>query len=198
MKSSIFWDITLKVNRRFGGTYRLHLQGWIIRARYQRESRWKAGFHDIISQKKVRFVTTGVRTSNPTQTYNSASSSWSLQMIVIYVYMKVHSIRELNYMFWSLNGYHHVTGTVNDNNFVNVFSKLDPSCRYLIYYQWQNRSYIISVHQTITLKYNLIKHIVSVVVKRRVKLDQVTTVSNVKACVFVSACIWVFCCGNAL
>jgi hypothetical protein len=31
MKSSIFWDITpctpLKVNRRFGGTYRLHLQG---------------------------------------------------------------------------------------------------------------------------------------------------------------------------
>jgi hypothetical protein len=30
MKSSIFWDITpctlLKVNRRFGGTYRLHLQ----------------------------------------------------------------------------------------------------------------------------------------------------------------------------
>jgi hypothetical protein len=31
MKSSIFWDITpcspLSVNRRFGGTYRLHLQG---------------------------------------------------------------------------------------------------------------------------------------------------------------------------
>jgi hypothetical protein len=31
MKSSIFWDITLcsplNVNRRFGGTYRLHLQG---------------------------------------------------------------------------------------------------------------------------------------------------------------------------
>jgi hypothetical protein len=31
MKSTIFWDITpcslLKVNRRFGGTYRLHLQG---------------------------------------------------------------------------------------------------------------------------------------------------------------------------
>jgi hypothetical protein len=38
MKSSIFWDITpcslLKVNRSFGGTYRLHLQGWkISRAR---------------------------------------------------------------------------------------------------------------------------------------------------------------------
>jgi hypothetical protein len=31
MKSYIFWDITscspIKVNRRFGGTYRLHLQG---------------------------------------------------------------------------------------------------------------------------------------------------------------------------
>jgi hypothetical protein len=31
MKSSVFWDITpcspLKVNRCFGGTYRIHLQG---------------------------------------------------------------------------------------------------------------------------------------------------------------------------
>jgi hypothetical protein len=37
MESTIFWDITtcspLKVNRRFGGTYRLHLQGgsWWLR-----------------------------------------------------------------------------------------------------------------------------------------------------------------------
>jgi hypothetical protein len=34
MKSSIFWDIKpcspLKVNRRFGGTYRLHLQGFLL------------------------------------------------------------------------------------------------------------------------------------------------------------------------
>jgi hypothetical protein len=42
MKSTIFWDITpcspLKVNRRFGGTYRLHLQGRrISRAGNQRE-----------------------------------------------------------------------------------------------------------------------------------------------------------------
>jgi hypothetical protein len=41
------WDITscspLKVNRRFGGTYRLHLQSRrISRARDQRESRWQA------------------------------------------------------------------------------------------------------------------------------------------------------------
>jgi hypothetical protein len=41
----MFWDITpcspLKFNRRFGGTYRLHLQGrWIRRVRNQRESSW--------------------------------------------------------------------------------------------------------------------------------------------------------------
>jgi hypothetical protein len=43
MKSSIFWDITpcrlLKVNGRFGGTCRLHLQGRrISKARNQRET----------------------------------------------------------------------------------------------------------------------------------------------------------------
>jgi hypothetical protein len=36
MKSSIFWDITscspLKVNRRFGGTYRLHLHEYVLTA----------------------------------------------------------------------------------------------------------------------------------------------------------------------
>jgi hypothetical protein len=47
VKFSIFWDITpcspLKVDRRFGGTYRLHLQGRrISRARNQRESRRQA------------------------------------------------------------------------------------------------------------------------------------------------------------
>jgi hypothetical protein len=46
MKSTIFWDITpcsaLKVIRRFGGSYRLRLQGRrISRARNQRESRWQ-------------------------------------------------------------------------------------------------------------------------------------------------------------
>jgi hypothetical protein len=47
IKSTIFWDITpcspLKVNRCFGGTYRLLLQSRrISRARNQRESRWQA------------------------------------------------------------------------------------------------------------------------------------------------------------
>jgi hypothetical protein len=50
MKSTIFWDITpcssLKVNRRFGRTYRLHLYGRkISRARNQRETeeKWRNG-----------------------------------------------------------------------------------------------------------------------------------------------------------
>jgi hypothetical protein len=69
--SSIFWDITpcspLKVNRRFGGTYRTHLQGRRIRrARNQRESRWQAvppkrrltfnELHGVISQKIALFT----------------------------------------------------------------------------------------------------------------------------------------------
>jgi hypothetical protein len=47
MKSSVFWDITpyspLKVNRRFRGTYWIHLQGGrISREKNQRESGWQA------------------------------------------------------------------------------------------------------------------------------------------------------------
>jgi hypothetical protein len=43
MKSIVFWDIMpcspSKVNRSFGGTFRLHLQNPMSRTRYQRESR---------------------------------------------------------------------------------------------------------------------------------------------------------------
>jgi hypothetical protein len=96
MKTTIFWDITpyspLKVNRRFGGIYRLHLQGRrISQARNQRESRWKAeplrpwirrryfppkrrlpfnGLHGVISQKTALFIITSVRTSNSTYILN--------------------------------------------------------------------------------------------------------------------------------
>jgi hypothetical protein len=51
----IFWDITpcspLRINRRFGGTYRLHLRG--------RKISWArnhAGLHGVMSQKMVRFI----------------------------------------------------------------------------------------------------------------------------------------------
>jgi hypothetical protein len=44
--SSIFWDITpcspLKVSRRFGGTYRLHIYGLLNRVRNQSEGSWHA------------------------------------------------------------------------------------------------------------------------------------------------------------
>jgi hypothetical protein len=43
MKSAVFWDLTpcrYCVNRRFGGTYRLHLQGRKIRERGISVSRW--------------------------------------------------------------------------------------------------------------------------------------------------------------
>jgi hypothetical protein len=57
MKSSAFWDITpcslLKVNWRFGGTCRIHLQGQkISQARNQRENRWQAELKILISNWK--------------------------------------------------------------------------------------------------------------------------------------------------
>jgi hypothetical protein len=61
MKISIFWDVMscspLKVNRRFGGTCRLHLQGWrISQARNQheaggRQSSWLIGLVYFASLK---------------------------------------------------------------------------------------------------------------------------------------------------
>jgi hypothetical protein len=52
-KINIFWDIMpcslFKIHRRFGGTYRLHLQGGISRAKYERESRWEAASFALVS-----------------------------------------------------------------------------------------------------------------------------------------------------
>jgi hypothetical protein len=50
----------LSGTRRFGGTYRLHLQGRRI---VQQTSEQAGG---VISQKKILFKTTAVKTSNPT------------------------------------------------------------------------------------------------------------------------------------
>jgi hypothetical protein len=101
LKSIFFWDMTscsvLSGTRRFGGTYRLHLQGRRIVQRfaelfYDPEGlplacsllcwtillpwRWKRyvppkrrvplnTLHGVISQKKILFKTTAVKTSNP-------------------------------------------------------------------------------------------------------------------------------------
>jgi hypothetical protein len=67
LKSTIFWDIMLcspsSVNRSFGGTYRLHLQG--RKNNLSKKSVWTQVAS--ISQKMVLFITTAVRTSNPTK-----------------------------------------------------------------------------------------------------------------------------------
>jgi hypothetical protein len=73
MKSIIFWDMTpcspLSFNRRFRGTYRLHLQGRRNRfskpASKLRNVGWNYGLHGVISQKMILFITTSVKTSNP-------------------------------------------------------------------------------------------------------------------------------------
>jgi hypothetical protein len=91
MKSTILSDITtcspLSVNRRFGGTYHLHLQGllatWLLAGFLLnfvlRPLRWWLygppkrrltlnGLHGVISHKMVLFITTSVKTLNPTST----------------------------------------------------------------------------------------------------------------------------------
>jgi hypothetical protein len=59
LKSTIYWDMTpcspLNVNRRFGATYRLHLQGRrISRARNQRESRSQVDGSDMFEFQQTR------------------------------------------------------------------------------------------------------------------------------------------------
>jgi hypothetical protein len=98
----VFWDITsysqLKANRRFRGTFRLHFQGRISRARYcHLLSRWHLaplilpwrwrryvslkcrltfnGFYGVISQKIILF--TGLITlRSEVDTWNAKSLQW--------------------------------------------------------------------------------------------------------------------------
>jgi hypothetical protein len=70
MKDTIFWDIMprspLKVSRRFGGTYRLSIQG----RKALLATCFRAGFLlGLIFDSEDggdMFITTAVRTSNPT------------------------------------------------------------------------------------------------------------------------------------
>jgi hypothetical protein len=78
VKSTIFWDITpcnpLRVNRRFGGIYRLYLQGRkVSRARAQRESRWKPDPMEAIcsSETSVNFQRTTRRYNPKDGTFNN-------------------------------------------------------------------------------------------------------------------------------
>jgi hypothetical protein len=65
----ISWDMTpcspLNFNRRFRGTYRLHLQGRRNKfCKIQQASRWQAfnALHGVIYQKIILFITTAVKT----------------------------------------------------------------------------------------------------------------------------------------
>jgi hypothetical protein len=83
LKSIIFWDVTpssvLSCNRRFGGTYRLHLQGRrkqvlaeIISSTLKIEAICSSELnrlHGVTSQKMILFIITAVKTSNLTQPY---------------------------------------------------------------------------------------------------------------------------------
>jgi hypothetical protein len=79
LKSAIFWDIPpcspLIVNRGFGGTYRLHLQG--RKNKFSKKPAQLNGLHGVISQKMVLFIITAVKISNPT-TYSSCSEDMNL------------------------------------------------------------------------------------------------------------------------
>jgi hypothetical protein len=83
LKRIIFWDVTpcslLRCNRRFGGTYRLHLQGrrHLLAEIFSSTLKMEAicspkrrlhlnRLHGVTSQKMILFITTAVKTSNPT------------------------------------------------------------------------------------------------------------------------------------
>jgi hypothetical protein len=78
------------MNRRFGGTYRLHLQGpksaeqeTSVRARRQ-------VLHGAISQKKDIFITTAVKISNPTSLFAFVSRVSKSASRLILVYFAFH------------------------------------------------------------------------------------------------------------
>jgi hypothetical protein len=96
LRSSVFWDITLcsplKVNRRFGGTYRLHLQGrGISRARNQRESRRKAETLKMevtcSSETSVDFQRTTQRYIAEYRTLHNHSSENLTSCICLFIYI---------------------------------------------------------------------------------------------------------------
>jgi hypothetical protein len=67
----LFWDMKRcspsSFNRRFGGTYRLHLKGRRNKFSKKPASKQVASLlQGVISQKMILFITTAVKTSNPT------------------------------------------------------------------------------------------------------------------------------------
>jgi hypothetical protein len=119
LKSIIFWDVTpcsvLRCSRCFGGTYRLHLQGWrkffskkqhwFLLKFFLQPCRWRRyvppkrrlhlnTLHGVTSQKMILFITTAVKTSNPTSMLLLQSRNHSVYIILVYT---------INYVYMSLS-----------------------------------------------------------------------------------------------
>jgi hypothetical protein len=100
MKSIIFWDMTpyspLSFNRRFGGTYRLHLKQqagllnlflhpWRWRRYVPTERRLKLnGLHRLISQKTILFKTREIRVLPKYTFLDDYPFTWSLMKWLSY------------------------------------------------------------------------------------------------------------------
>jgi hypothetical protein len=109
MKRFIFWNTMqrspLKVNRRFGGTCRLHRHGRrISQARNQRESRWQAKMGVICSsetsvdfQRTTRRYIAKDRTLHPSSTF-----SLNMRDQVLYPYKTTSKIMTLYTLLLSL------------------------------------------------------------------------------------------------
>jgi hypothetical protein len=89
VKKAVFWDVAPcrnGVNRRFGGTYRLHLQGRreIIRKPPReasvRDFRGTPFLHGATSQKTTFFIVTAVKTSNLLCVFTSLQTLWKFYM----------------------------------------------------------------------------------------------------------------------
>jgi hypothetical protein len=106
LKSIIFWDMTpcslSSFNRRFGGSFRLHLQGRRNKFKNQQASkqvasclvwRWRRyvppkrrlkldRLHGVISQKMILFITNDAKTSNPTDLFMFKILAWELWKLI--------------------------------------------------------------------------------------------------------------------
>jgi hypothetical protein len=95
MKNFVFWDVALCrscVNRRFGGTYRLHLQGRKIRERGTSVSRW-LHLHASL----------GFNVSRSEETWGGALLTLPFNLASEYAIGKVHHVNQVGP---KLNGTH--------------------------------------------------------------------------------------------
>jgi hypothetical protein len=111
MKSTICWDVTpcsrLNVNRRLGGTYRIHLQGRISRARYLRETGGKSivPFGKLIVFILPIYIAIDLKTDEDNRWQYQASSFLIHRLFSAYRYtqLELYGI-QLNYVGGNYEG----------------------------------------------------------------------------------------------